>query len=200
MKIINHRLLKDNNLPYSFLYSPNYWAEEIEHKFLVIHFTNLPDMDTAFKYLSNPKKKISAHIIIGRDGSIIQLVPFNFKAWHAGDSNWKGFSKLNHYSIGVELDNAGKLQRKGNKWVSWLGKEYDESEVIIAKHKNETEAAGWHIYPQAQIDTAVNVCRLLVRKYNLTEILGHDDIAIGRKIDPGPAFPMENFRERVLRG
>ena len=51
--------------------------------------------------------KVSSHLYIKRDGELIQFVPFDKRAWHAGKSKWKKFNNLNKYSIGIELVNKG---------------------------------------------------------------------------------------------
>ena len=53
-------------------------------------------------------------------------------------------------------------------------------------------------YPQAQIDAAVRVASALHTAYHFTDILGHEDVSPGRKVDPGPLFPMNSFRSIVL--
>ena len=50
--------------------------------------------------------KVSAHVLIKRDGEIIQFVPFNMRAWHAGESSFEGKDNCNDYSIGIELEGA----------------------------------------------------------------------------------------------
>ena len=50
--------------------------------------------------------RVSAHFLIRRDGSLIQYVPTDKRAWHAGVSSWKGREKCNDFSIGVELEGA----------------------------------------------------------------------------------------------
>ena len=50
--------------------------------------------------------KVSAHYLIRRDGSLIQYVPTEMRAWHAGASSWKGQERCNDFSIGVELEGA----------------------------------------------------------------------------------------------
>ena len=209
MKIIRHRLYRDDGTAYPFIPSPNFGGE-VQHEFLVIHYTAGRDAQSAINWLIDPERKVSAHLVIGRDGNITQLVPFDKIAWHAGRSEWKGFINLNQYSLGIELDNAGFLTRhsnplapfnKGdNRWLSWLKDEYDDSEVIEAVHKHETEPRGWHIFTPEQIEAALEVSKLLVNHYNLRDVVGHDDIAPGRKLDPGPAFPMEEFRARLFEG
>jgi len=108
MKIIRHRLRKDDGNPYPFVPSPNKGGKA-EPKYLVMHYTATPDLEVAIRSLINPKRKASAHLVIGRDGSITQLVPFDRVAWHAGASSWDGLKGLNRYSLGIELENAGKL-------------------------------------------------------------------------------------------
>ncbi|NOT85249.1 MAG: 1,6-anhydro-N-acetylmuramyl-L-alanine amidase AmpD, partial [Methylococcaceae bacterium] len=52
---------------------------------------------------------VSAHVLIKRDGDIIQYVPFNKRAWHAGISNYQGREKCNDFSIGIELEGIETL-------------------------------------------------------------------------------------------
>jgi N-acetylmuramoyl-L-alanine amidase len=146
----------------------------------------------------NGDKSVSAHLVIGRDGSITQLVAFDRVAWHAGISRWGNLTGLNQFSLGIELDNAGKLERQGGRWRAWFGQQYDDSEVLEAVHKNGGGPAGWHLYPPKQIEATLEVGQLLVNHYHLLDVLGHDDISPGRKVDPGPAFPMASFRSRLF--
>ena len=48
--------------------------------------------------------KVSSHLYIKRNGELVQFVPFNKRAWHAGESSYKGVSDCNNYSIGIELE------------------------------------------------------------------------------------------------
>lgn len=197
MKIIDHRLHKDDETAYPYVESPNH-GSKLTPEFLVMHFTAASSAQTAINWLTNPSAQASAHLVIGRDGSITQLVPFDTVAWHAGKSSWDGRQGLNSYSLGIEIDNAGKLTRQGTKWVTWFGKEIPNEEVVEATHKNETQPAGWHAYTEAQIEAVLEVGLLLMREYKLKEVLGHDEIAPGRKSDPGPAFPMRSLRARLM--
>ena len=197
MKISNGRLCHDDGTPYSYRESPNKRGL-LKPSYLVIHYTAGRNAASTINWLTNPDARASAHIIIGRDGSITQLVPFNRIAWHAGTSQWEGLSGMNNHSIGIELDNAGILTRQGTVWKAWFGGEYDYNDVVEAIHKHENDIRGWHGYSESQINSATEVARLLVRHYKLKDVIGHDDIAPGRKQDPGPAFPMENFRASVM--
>ncbi len=196
MKITRHRLLKEDGSPYPFVASPNLGGE-LESRYLVMHFTAGRSAESSVRWLSNRAAKASAHLVIGRDGAITQLVPFNRIAWHAGRSSWDGMDGLNRYSLGIELDNPGRLVRSGSRWRAWFGVEYEAAEVIEAVHKNGSEMSGWLTYSPLQLDAALEVSSLLMDKYQLTDVVGHDDISPGRKLDPGPAFPMREFRSHL---
>jgi len=67
-------------------------------------FTNSldPEHHPYFKEISS--LRVSAHILINREGSITQYVPFTHRAWHAGESKYEGRENCNDYSIGIELE------------------------------------------------------------------------------------------------
>lgn len=202
MKIADHRLLNDQGSSIPFQPSPNHRGA-LAPRFLVMHYTAGRSAESSAGWLCDPRAKASAHLVIGKEGKVIQLVPFNVVAWHAGVSSWNdGGTQLvgmNQYSIGIELDNPGRLVRQGGKWRALaLGIDYPDSDVLKATHKHETSPAGWHIYPQAQLDAAMEIAALLFETYHLKDVIGHDDIAPARKSDPGPAFPMESFRGRLI--
>lgn len=191
------KLIHDDDAPCEFRNSPNQ-SGEILPRFVVIHYTAGGSAEGSVSWLTNSQAKASAHLVIARDGSITQLVGFNRKAWHAGASNWAGLSGLNSHSIGIELDNAGRLTRHPDGWVSWFGKVYPDAGGAEAVHKHETVASGWHRYTEDQLRVAAETCACLVEHYDLEDVIGHDDIAPKRKSDPGPLFPMDSFRARVL--
>lgn len=172
----------------------------IEPQYLVMHYTAGRDAQSSVESLCTrkPSGNASAHLVIGRDGGITQLAPFNVETWHAGISCWGSLSGMNKYSIGIELDNAGRLMQVGGKYRAWFGAEIPEDEVVKARHKNETEIACWQAYSEKQISRAQEVAQLLADQYKLLDILGHEDIAPRRKSDPGPAFPLPNIRAAVL--
>lgn len=201
MKIRNHRLIKDDDSSVAFVPSPNIGGI-IQPQFLVIHYTAGSSAEGAVSWFQNRESKVSAHLVIARDGTITQMVAFNRLAQHAGNSQWGSLTGLNRYTIGIELDNAGKLIKSGGQWVSPLTRRhYPESEVTIANHKNDpagTPPSGWHAYTEVQIEATLAASLALVKSYGLTEVLGHEDIAPGRKTDPGPDFPMASVRARLL--
>ena len=198
MKIVNHLIVAETVEKFKFEKSPNY-SGVVNPLYLIIHFTAGTTADGAISWFKKSDSKASSHLIIDRDGSIVQMVPFNRKAWHAGESSWGNLNGINQHSIGIELVNAGKLQRTGDgQWVNWSKRAVPPSEVTVARHKNEITEAGWHEYTEAQIEAVIKVSKLLHSKYKFTDILGHDDISPTRKVDPGPLFPMNSFRKIVL--
>lgn len=106
--------------------------------------------------------QVSAHCLIDRAGQTTQFVPFDQRAWHAGQSVFDGRENCNDFSIGVELEGAD-----------------DEP------------------YANAQYQTLAELTIVLMRQYpklNRANIVGHSDIAPGRKTDPGAAFDWPYFR------
>lgn len=201
MKILNHRLIADDGNPVRYVETPNK-SGVMTPEYLVMHYTAGSSAEGSVAWMCNPAAKAAAHLVIGRDGGITQLAAFNRVAWHAGQSQWAGRSGLNNFSIGIELDNAGKLEQSGKRWISAVSKRaYPDDDVLMANHKNDrpgTPPAGWHEYTERQLGTAADVGLLLMHKYSLKDVLGHEDIAPGRKADPGPAFPMASFRARLM--
>ncbi|MDD3528710.1 MAG: N-acetylmuramoyl-L-alanine amidase [Gallionellaceae bacterium] len=201
MKIVNHRLVADDGSPYPYRDSPNKGGTMVP-EYLVMHYTAGSSAAGSVSWLTNPAARASAHLVIGRDGGITQLVPFNRVAWHAGQSQWAGRSGLNGFSIGIELDNAGHLERSGGRWVSAVSKRaYADDDVLVANHKHDRPGippSGWHEYSEAQMEAAFQAGLLLMAKYALKDVLGHEDIAPGRKSDPGPAFPLASYRARLM--
>lgn len=72
---------------------------EIEHL-----FTNQLDWDAHPYFQEIRGLEVSAHLLIRRDGAVVQFVPFTHRAWHAGESTFRGRSACNDYSIGIELE------------------------------------------------------------------------------------------------
>lgn len=166
---------------------------------IVIHYTAGRNAKNSTQYLARNDIKASAHIVIDRNGTIYQLVAFDIIAWHAGRSVWDGRKSLNNYSIGIELDNAGPLEKKGSNYITWFKKTIYPDDVVFAQQRNETKKQYWHIYTEKQIEVCRTVCELLISRYNIKTILGHEEISPGRKRDPGPAFPLDEFRNNLLK-
>ena len=165
---------------------------------IVVHYTAGPSVSSAVNTFKDPSVKASAHVVVDYDGAITQLIPFNKIGWHAGESTWLDRTDLNNYSIGIEIVNAGRLEKSGSVWRSWFGKKYEEDDVVQAVHRNEDHATWWHVYTEQQITAVYELCRQLMNTYNIKHILGHEEISPGRKSDPGPAFPLDKLRDRLL--
>jgi len=196
LRIQNHRLVGDD---VGFKQTPNVGGA-LSPRFVVLHYTAGRSLDSSVQSLctQKPQGNASAHIVLGRDGRIVQLAPFNVVTWHAGVSQWNGLNGLNHHAIGIEMDNAGLLHHEGERFVSWFGKDYPANEVLVAAHRHVGDPQPWHAYTEVQIARALELCELLVAHYGLDDVLGHEDIARGRKTDPGPAFPLAAVRSRAL--
>lgn len=198
MQIKNHLLFLDDGTQVDYRPTPNKGGRYTP-EYLVMHYTAATTAKSSISWFLSPVAKASAHLLIARDGTITQFVPFNIVTWHAGKSQWKGLNGLNQFAIGIELTNGGRLMKSGSSYSCPVDqKKVPNSEVIIAVHKNEMTESAWQKYSQAQLDVAVEVAALLVSTYGLKDVIGHDDIAPIRKSDPGPAFPMGSFRSRAM--
>ena len=195
--ISNARLHLDSKAV-DFQKSPNGGAK-LKPLYLIIHYTAGVSASGAINHFLNPTAKASAHLVIDQKGAVTQMMDFNKVAWHAGKSSWADLEGLNQHSIGIEIVNAGKLSKTASgKWVTWSGREIDAEDVILATHKNESSPAGWQRYTQTQIDVTAEIGTALRSHYQLLDVLGHDDIAPKRKVDPGPAFPMNTVQSRII--
>lgn len=172
-------------------------------RFLVIHFTaGWLGRDSVDFWRTPAAKGASAHVVIDRDGSIIQCRPFNRTAGHAGkNSKWKDpktgtvyrNAQINQCSIGIELANCGDLER--DVYPSTMGPLAGKPiPRLTAKHKNGGPMKRWEEYTPAQIAACTELGGALVKRYNLDDVVGHDDVAPTWKNDPGPAFPMRQLR------
>lgn len=170
----------------------------IKPSLLVMHYTASQSAAGAISWLCNPKAKASAHLVIDQQGNVTQLAPLNVSTWHAGRSEWKGRSGCNSFSIGIEMVNPGWLAKDGDgKFRDSTGKAFPASMARKLRHKHESAERWWAAYPEAQIDAAVEVAAAICEAYGIKDIAGHEDIARGRKSDPGAAFPMQSFIGRV---
>jgi N-acetylmuramoyl-L-alanine amidase len=160
---------------------------------LVIHFTGGASAKSSIDAMR--QRGVSAHLTIDRDGTIYQSVAFSTQAAHAGVSRWQDpktgifYNGLNAFSIGIELANAGNDPDA----LAWAKRQPGFSE-FTGKHQNGGPIEAWENFPTQQLTSLFSVSKLLVTRYNLDDITGHDCIAPERKNDPGPAFPMLRLR------
>ncbi len=108
---------------------------------------------------------VSAHVLIARDGTLTQYVPFTRRAWHAGKSEYCGRNACNDFSVGIELEGTDDL--------AYASEQYRALADIVAALRRA--------YPS------------LAR----ADIVGHSDIAPGRKTDPGPAFDWAELERQL---
>lgn len=118
----------------------------------------------ALAWLCNPQAEVSSHYLVHVDGAIVQLVAESRRAWHAGRGRWKDCDDINSCSIGIEIVNTG-------------------------------HAGGLPAYPDAQIAAVTALCRDIAARHAIVRerVLGHSDIAPGRKGDPGEHFPWDKL-------
>lgn len=171
---------------------------------IVIHYTGMNDAVAAANLLCDEDHKASAHLVVGKDGKVYQLAPFNYRTWHAGESEYKGRKYYNHYSIGIEIDNLGWLEKQANGSYSRTKLlpykiARKQAEVVEATHWNpKVRHQYWDEYTKAQLDRVTEICQALMQVYAIHEVLGHDEISPERKQDPGPAYPMEALRKELF--
>jgi N-acetylmuramoyl-L-alanine amidase len=141
-------------------------------QFLILHYTHV-DFPTSLKLLT--EGEVSSHYLVNNSPpSIYRLVDENRRAYHAGVSYWKGATQLNASSIGIEIVNRG----------------YDDT----------PNGRVWYEYPKEQIDTVITLVKKIVKDHQIKpeRILGHSDIAPGRKVDPGPKFPWKRLADEGI--
>ncbi|MCP2671584.1 N-acetylmuramoyl-L-alanine amidase [Maricaulaceae bacterium EIL42A08] len=144
--------------------SPNFNDRKRPISALVLHYTGMESGAAAIERLCDPDAGVSAHYVVEEDGSVLQLVAENKRAWHAGVGSWRGETDLNSASIGIEIVNGG-------------------------------HDFGLPAYPEAQIAAMIALAQDILSRHAIpaTGIIGHSDMAPGRKQDPGEHFPWQRF-------
>ena len=152
---------------------------------VILHYTQIDDAQSLDE-LTRPESRVSAHYLVSREERngqpiLYALVPESQRAWHAGISHWQGAQALNASSIGIEIVNLG----------------YADTEAQLPLTERH-----WQAYTPAQIRTLALLLQQLVARYQLapTRLLGHSDIAPGRKVDPGPLFPWQQLHQEYGLG
>jgi N-acetylmuramoyl-L-alanine amidase len=153
-------------------YSPNFNPKKRtskEIKFIIFHYTGMKNESDALSRLTDIQSEVSCHYLIKNNGEIVKLVPDLYIAWHAGKSSWKHYKSLNQNSIGIEVTNPG--------------------------HEH-----GYKKFTKKQITSLLKLSRFLIKKYKINpkNILGHSDISVLRKKDPGENFPWEYLSKNKM--
>lgn len=89
---------------------------------VIIHQTEQNSCAQSLHTLTNPEtnRKVSAHYLICKDGTVFKLVDERYRAWQAGVSRWGNFDNINSISLGIELDNTGTEAFSGPQIASLL--------------------------------------------------------------------------------
>ncbi len=134
---------------------------------ILLHYTGMQTGEVALSRLTTAASKVSSHYVVFEDGRIVQLVPEEKRAWHAGVSSWAGETDINSRSIGIEIVNPGHEFGYRNFPLRQIA-------AVISLCKS-----------------------ILTRRGPLSadRILGHSDVAPSRKQDPGEKFPWELLSE-----
>lgn len=137
--------------------SPNFGPRRdgLTPSLIVIHYTAMDSAEAALHRLCDPAVEVSAHYLIGGDGTLWQMVAEEHRAWHAGAGEWCGVDDINSRSIGIELDNRGSHP-------------FSEPQMACLEALLVGIMKRWAIPPAG--------------------VIGHSDMAPGRKFDPGPHF------------
>lgn len=189
------RLLADGT-PIRWVPSANIGGQ-VRPRFLVLHFTGGGEAG-AIETLTTPGG-VSAHFVVGEAGTVTQLVDLRRTAWHAGKSSWADVAgTLNPMSIGIEIANLGDAVEGTPGAYRAYGRLVPDDRVMIARHANGGTARPWHTYTDAQIEAVIAVGRALHEALRFEDVVGHDQIAPSRKVDPGPAFPLARVRAAIL--
>src|SRR4051812_1708282 len=142
--------------------SPNYGdrADGRAPDMILLHYTGMPDAEGALTRLCSVGTDVSAHYVVLEDGRIVQCVPEDTRAWHAGVSYWAGEHDINSCSIGIEIVNRGH---------DWGYPDFPLRQIAAVIALCRGIMLRRNIVPQ--------------------RVLGHSDVAPARKQDPGEKFP-----------
>jgi N-acetylmuramoyl-L-alanine amidase len=130
---------------------------------ILMHYTGMQTGEAALARLCSPESKVSAHYVVFEDARIVQCVPEEKRAWHAGASYWAGETDINSRSIGIEIVNPGHE-------FGYRDFPLRQVAAVISLCKSIVMRRG-PIAPD--------------------RVLAHSDVAPSRKEDPGEKFPWE---------
>ena len=146
--------------------SPNHDERMLPVSMVVLHYTGMKTAQEALERMCDPEAKVSAHYMIDTDGTVTSLVPEDRRAWHAGKSYWRGITDVNSASVGIELVNPG------HEW-------------------------GYVPFTDDQMIALMPLLADIVERYDVprANVVGHSDVAPGRKQDPGEKFDWKRLHE-----
>lgn len=191
--------------------SPRFWRGRLDNYPIfgvVQHYTAAGNGRALAKWLAS-SSSVSTHVIICRDGHVIQQVNFEDRAFHAGEQMDKGFwrgnpqpTNVNHFTIGLENSNYGALIKDGGDFYTLrVGERGEEKGIIYPRHlPTPVEAEDhlgrlrwWEPYSDELVAANIEVLKRVVDKYKIAreDIVGHSDVSPHRKLDPGPLWPSE---------
>ena len=133
---------------------------------LILHYTGMKSGIGAVKKLCNPDAKVSSHYVVDEAGKIFELVPCEYRAWHAGRSIWRGRENVNDFSVGIEIVNPGHEYGYRKFPKKQMGAVVELCKTILKNHPIEQR-----------------------------NVIGHSDIAPARKMDPGELFDWKLLAE-----
>lgn len=148
---------------------------------LIFHYTALNFENSLAQLTKNPDG-VSAHWLIPDTGKkIYKLVDEKKRPYHAGVSYWKRRADLNDTSVGVEIVNLG---------FRCINNQNSDQCPIYERD--------WKPYTSSQIKLIIQLAKGIQSRYKIDPlcVVGHSDIAIGRKSDPGPLFPWEQLAKQ----
>jgi len=190
-----------------YIETPNKSLRKDEIKYIVLHHTGPGTFKGICNWLCNPAAKASAHYVVSNRSKIAQLANTKYKAWHAGISAWDGLSDINKYSIGIEIQNIGILQKSGENYYYEYGRDLKKYHGkrppvfgMIVYPDGRVLEEYYVPYPEKQIFAVISLCKGLIKKYpqiREENIITHYQISPDRKNDPF-SLDVDYIREMVF--
>ena len=164
-------------------------------KIVVMHYTACP-LDEALNTLTSKVSNASVHYLVSAEGkTVYSLVDEDKRSWHAGNGYWRGIDDVNSYSIGIENVNWGYTYGPVESSNPLLQKTWMQG-IHFRRRLGEngffpSAKKTWHPFPQEQMNTLALLSKRIIDTWSIEpeNVIGHADLASGRKTDPGPLFP-----------
>lgn len=114
-------------------------------------FTGDLDCDAHPGFAEAKGLRVSAHLLIRRQGELFQFVPFSKRAWHAGISNFQGKTACNDFSIGIELEGSDEIPYTEQQYAT-LMQTIESLYLIFPKLRRDRIVGHCHIAPGRKTD------------------------------------------------